>query len=239
MRLVFGNGVVVALLAGAAVVAVELLLLGGARYFATPLGVRGYDHAHRLLRPSGPVGQLLGTAGSVLMLMTLLYVARKRVRSLSRLGAPRAWLEFHVFCGLFGPILVSLHTTFKFNGLVSVAYWSMVLVVLSGFVGRYLFARIPKTIRGEEMTRAQLDARVAELRRAIDTAGPDPEALREARRLERERATLERRIAVLTRTKRLFAMWHVFHLPLVWILFVVFVLHVVVVSYLGYGFLSH
>ena len=39
----------------------------------------------------------------------------------------------HLFCGVVGPVLVTFHTSFKFNGLVSVAYWSMVIVMLSGF----------------------------------------------------------------------------------------------------------
>ena len=69
----------------------------------------------------------------------------KRLRDAGRM---KTWLEVHVFCGIVGPVLVTFHTSFKFNGIVSVAYWSMVAVVLSGFVGRYLYVRIPRSIRG-------------------------------------------------------------------------------------------
>jgi hypothetical protein len=70
------------------------------------------------------------------MLVPFLYMARKRVPALRNLGNLRWWLEVHLFCGVIGPVLVTYHTSFKFNGIVSAAYWSMVIVVLSGFVGR-------------------------------------------------------------------------------------------------------
>ena len=44
----------------------------------------------------------------------------------------------------------------------------MVVVVLSGFVGRYLYVRIPKTLRGVELSAADLEARVAEIREPLD-----------------------------------------------------------------------
>lgn len=49
-----------------------------------------------------------------------------------------------------------------------------------------------------------------------------------------ERAVLLRRIAYLERTKRLFELWHVFHLPLVYLQMVIVVAHVGVTVYLGY-----
>jgi hypothetical protein len=232
------NGIFAGLFAGGIVSGLVLFGFGGWTYFTTPLRARGYVPVHRLLRPSGPYGQLLGVAGSVLMLLTILYVVRKRVKRFARVGSAKNWLEFHIFCGIFGPVLISLHTSFKFNGIVSVAYWSMVLVVLSGFVGRVLYARIPRTIRGEELSHAELVARAEELERELLDRDARPELVDEARRIAAERATLTRRIANLQRTKRLFGMWHDFHLPLVWILFVIFVLHIAVVTYLGYTFLS-
>ena len=45
---------------------------------------------------------------------------------------------------------------------------------------------------------------------------------------------LLRRIAYLERTKRLFELWHVFHLPLVYLQMVIVVAHVGVTVYLGY-----
>ncbi len=157
------NVVLLATLGGLLVALWLVVAHGAAAYYATPLSIRGYAPAHRILRPSGTAGHLLGFAGTLFIFATLAYVARRRIRRLARMGSMPRWLEVHIFCGVFGPILVTFHTSFKFNGLVSVAFWSMVLVVVSGFVGRYLYVRIPKTIRGEELTRAELEQRATEL----------------------------------------------------------------------------
>lgn len=49
-----------------------------------------------------------------------------------------------------------------------------------------------------------------------------------------ERATLLRRMAYLRKTKQLFDLWHVFHMPLVYILFAIVVAHVAITLYMGY-----
>lgn len=150
-------------------IAVVVIGLDGWSYYWTPQDVRAYTDLHPLLRPSGAVGRLLGIVGLGLMLVMHVYTVRKRApRALRFMGPVTFWLEFHIFCGLLGPVLVTLHTSFKFNGLISVAYWSMVIVVASGFVGRYLYVRIPRSIRGHELGRAEIDERVAELRRRFD-----------------------------------------------------------------------
>ena len=164
------NGLSLALVASAVITAFVLFGLGGWRYYWAPQDVRAYTDLHPLLRPSGLVGNLLGIAGVALMTVMHTYTMRKRFRWMSRLGSITAWLEFHIFCGVLGPVLITLHTSFKFNGLISVAYWSMVAVVLSGFVGRYLYVRIPRSIRGIELTDAELITRAAEATRLLSTS---------------------------------------------------------------------
>jgi hypothetical protein len=200
-------------------------------YYTTSLGVRGYETAHPILRPSGELGHLLGFAGTLFLFATLPYLARKRLHILRSVGRPSQWLEVHIFCGVFGPILITYHTSFRFNGIVSVAYWSMLLVVISGFVGRYLYVRIPRTIRGEELSRAELEARAEKLEQeAVDPAT----AAHLRRKISKERDVLLRRIARLEKTRRLFQLWHVFHRPFVWVMFLVFFIHFGVALYFGY-----
>jgi hypothetical protein len=253
-----------------------LFAFRGRDYYAAPLEVRVYGPGHALLRPSGPVGQTFGIVGALLMLVPFLYMARKRVSWLKGAGSLKTWLEIHLFCGVVGPVLVTFHTAFKFGGLIAAAYWSMVIVVLSGFVGRYLYVRIPRSIRGTELTRTELDAKADTLRAELAAAVASPAVLEQIdaferastqgfvtgdlllrgrlRRLDRElaragagrelreralalaaeRTTLLRRIAHLQKTKSLFELWHVFHLPLVYALLVIVAVHVAVTVYLGY-----
>ena len=175
------HALALAFLVSAGLVAFVFFRLGGWEYYFAPAATRGYVPAHKLLRPAGRAGELFGIAGLLIMCMTLVYAVRKKFRGLSRIGTTKTWLEIHIFCGLVGPVLVTLHTAMKFNGVVSIAYWSMVLVVLSGFVGRYLYVRIPKSLRGTEISLEELDARAIQLKGQL-AAGGLPTAL--LRRIE-------------------------------------------------------
>lgn len=96
-------------------------------------------------------GHGIGIAGFVLMLMTeTLYSLRKRSRSV-RWGRMSAWLQFHIFTGLVGPYMVLLHSSWKFNGLAGATTLLTGIIVVSGFVGRYIFTRIPRTMDGLEI----------------------------------------------------------------------------------------
>ncbi len=106
----------------------------------------------REIPPAGDLfGHSLGIVGFILMLMTeTLYSFRKRSRS-ARWGRMSEWLQFHIFTGLVGPFMVLLHTSWKFNGLAGVTTLFTVVIVISGFVGRYIFTRIPRTMDGLEI----------------------------------------------------------------------------------------
>lgn len=96
-------------------------------------------------------GHGIGILGFVLMLMTeTLYSLRKRSRSV-RWGRMSTWLQFHIFTGIVGPYMVLLHTSWKFNGLAGVSTLFTVIIVVSGFVGRYIFTRVPRTLDGLEI----------------------------------------------------------------------------------------
>ena len=97
---------------------------------------------------SGLLGHTLGVIGFVLMLMTeVLYSLRKRYQ-FARWGKLQHWLSFHIFTGLVGPYLVLLHTSWKFNGLAGVLMLLTVLIVASGFVGRYFYTAVPRSADG-------------------------------------------------------------------------------------------
>ncbi|NUO03348.1 MAG: hypothetical protein HUU01_22280, partial [Saprospiraceae bacterium] len=80
------------------------------------------------------------------------YQAKKRFRFLARLGRLKYWLEFHIFLCSLGPVMILFHTAFKFGGIVSISFWSMVAVVLSGIIGRFIYIQIPRTIEGRELS---------------------------------------------------------------------------------------
>lgn len=108
-------------------------------------------------------GHSLGILGFILMLMTeTLYSLRKRSRS-ARWGRMSSWLEFHIFTGLVGPYLALLHTSWKFNGLAGVVMLLTVVIVVSGFIGRYIYTALPRTVDGVEVETSALEAEIAAL----------------------------------------------------------------------------
>ncbi len=125
----------------------------GADYYSTNFEERHSHEQYEILKPTGFVGHGIGIAGSLFMIIGVFgYMARKRFRSLSRIGVLKYWLEFHIFLCTLGPILVLYHTSFKFGGIVAISFWSMVAVVLSGIIGRFIYLQIPRTIQGRELS---------------------------------------------------------------------------------------
>lgn len=133
------------------------LSLKGYEYYQTPLEERFYQDSHAYLKASGIFGQGLGVLGTLLILVgVVLYITAKKYGYLERFIRLRYLLEFHIFLCTLGPIMILFHTTFKFGGIVSIAFWSMVIVVLSGVVGRYIYNQIPRSISGKELSLVEI-----------------------------------------------------------------------------------
>ncbi len=153
------------------VLATSFLAYQGYSYYSLGVENRFFHPDHQTLKPSGFLGHTLGIFGSLMMLVGVsTYMLRKRVSKFSRLGILKYWLEFHIFLCTLGPILVLYHTAFKFGGLVAVSFWSMVAVVLSGVIGRYIYLQIPRTIEGREMNLSEINQIKDELNKKLITA---------------------------------------------------------------------
>jgi hypothetical protein len=103
------------------------------------------------------LGYWLGVAGGSLMLVLLVYPLRKRYRALAVLGPLKHWFRFHLVAGIAGPVIVLFHSTFRigsFNAAIALA--SMLLVVASGLVGRFVYRKIHHGLFGSRATAAEL-----------------------------------------------------------------------------------
>lgn len=161
----------------------------GYTYYSLSLENRFFHPEHQALKPSGLIGHGLGIIGSFLMVVGVsMYMLRKRIKMFSRIGVLKYWLEFHIFLCLLGPVLVLYHTAFKFGGLVAVSFWSMIAVVLSGVIGRYIYLQIPRTIEGREMNLNEMNQIKDELNKKITTIyNIDEETLEEILNAVKER----------------------------------------------------
>jgi hypothetical protein len=136
--------------------------------FCLTVAIYGYDYyslaglerphspKHHLLRPSGAIGINLGIFGVALFMLIYLYYFRKRWGWLGSLGTTKHWLDFHIVLGISAPVIIAFHAAFKFRGIAGMAFWIMVAVALSGVVGRYIYAQIPRRLNSAELTWQEL-----------------------------------------------------------------------------------
>jgi len=140
------------------ILSVGILLINGYNYYIIPVEERVFSSAHQIFKPSGIWGHGLGIAGTLMMIIGVsVYMLRKRKPRIFRFGNLKYWLEFHIFLCTLGPVFVLFHTAFKFGGIVAVSFWSMVAVVLSGIIGRFIYIQIPRTIQGHELDYNELN----------------------------------------------------------------------------------
>lgn len=126
-------------------------------------------HERMPFTPASDVGYALGVVGGSLMLVLLLYPLRKRFPWLGVLGPMRYWFRFHLVAGIAGPFVVLLHSTFhigSFNAAIALA--SMLLVVASGLVGRFLYRHIHHGLYGSRATLAEMQQALARQLEGLD-----------------------------------------------------------------------
>jgi hypothetical protein len=101
--------------------------------------------------PEEGLGYWLGLVGGVMMLLAMVYGLFKHVSALRSLGWMKRWLSLHIMFGIAGPFLVLVHSTFRLGSLNgAVALISMVLVFLSGVMGRFLYSKIHYGLGGSK-----------------------------------------------------------------------------------------
>ncbi|MET0087697.1 MAG: hypothetical protein ABW082_14430 [Sedimenticola sp.] len=232
--------------------------------------------------PEEGVGYTLGIVGGVLLLFQAVYPLRKRVGIIKQLGNTKYWFMSHMYAGVLAPVLLIFHCNFKLGSMNGrVALFSMLLVALSGLVGRHLYIRIHHGLYGRRkkleqlqkqwgdtkqhlsdlpLEHQRLDCMLESFEKPILSSSYSPlRSIRSlfflhirtaylrnrARRLIRASIPTEHQAAILWLLKqrthaalelaefngyeRLFALWHVLHLPFFFLMFITGIFHVIAV----------
>jgi uncharacterized membrane protein len=279
--------------------AVVLVIAGyGYDYYTLGASERPFSPKHDILRPSGTIGIRIGMLGVLMFFLIYLYPLRKKWGWLGRQGNSRHWLDFHIVLGTTAPIIIAFHSSFKFGNIAGMAFWSMLMVTLSGFVGRYLYSQIPRNLNAAELSMKEMQEREAALRKelaeqrstfgfAVDALYQLPSAaqvaktpavaslvsmvlidfrrpfrtswvrlqqagfgawlfslfgflptrnhgLERALRVAKTEAKLSKSIAFLSRTQRIFQLWHVIHRPFSYAFAILAIIHITLALYMGY-----
>jgi hypothetical protein len=229
------------------------------------------------------------------MLLLFIYPMRKHFAFARNWGRVKWWFLVHMLLGVGGPLLILLHSTFRIGSLnAGVALYSMIIVALSGVIGRFIYARVHRGLRGEQvgfkelLSHAKLDQ--ADVRSRLAFA-PKVEAWlkdfeqvelqakagwltysrqvfwlplklwivyarcvnelhkpirrlaahgkwskadlvrreKQSRKLVRRHLTAVVRVAQYTAYERFFSLWHVAHIPFVYLLVISAIVHVIAV----------
>ena len=130
--------------------------LAGFPYYRLSLADRVRSPLHSLLRPSGVIGQSAGILALLIFCFLWLYPLRKKYRRLAFTGSVARWLDVHILAAIGLPLLLAIHASWRFDGLVGLGYFAMLVVCASGIVGRYLYVRIPRSRSGVASSREEV-----------------------------------------------------------------------------------
>jgi hypothetical protein len=123
------------------------LVSRGFGFYRLALSARPAHPDYHTLNPSGLVGHGYGIAGTALIFTNLLYLARRRFAAHfpTWAGSMRTWLNMHAFTGLLGSILIVFHSAFQLrSAIATITAASLAIVVVTGLIGFYLHALVPK-----------------------------------------------------------------------------------------------
>ena len=126
--------------------------------------------------PGSLAGSLIGIIAAALILLASAYSLVKRLPSLHRKVTrripARTLLALHIYLGLLGALLALVHSAHKFNSPLGISLTgALLLIVISGYVARYILNQVAKAVRGRQSDLAVMKVALAEVREGADPPG--------------------------------------------------------------------
>lgn len=152
-------------------------------------------------------GHSIGILGAAFILIIFLYPVRKYF---IKAGTLKSWLNWHIFFGLTGPMLIMIHAAFQFHAqIASLAFGVMAVNVLSGIIGFFFYSGYIRT---------------AKKRMEMDSKTGIPLARR------------EESLMIEATSSKILRKWKYIHYPLAALFIVVMVFHIAsIIYYKGLG----
>ncbi len=125
--------------------------------------------------PGSELALFCGYLGTALMVISMAYPLRRRFRLFMRTASNKYWLDLHLMTGTVGPMFILLHTALRLDNWVSIPFGSMLMVVGSGFFGRYLYTLVPAMTYGYDIEELSLRAKLNSITQKVPEAATDAE----------------------------------------------------------------
>ena len=188
-------------------------------------------------------GHILGIAGAIIIGFALLYPIRKRIFGKRGKANP---LNRHIIYGLIGATLGTIHSAHKFSSPIGVlTFLALLLVVLSGIVGRFLYRNVNKQLREQKKDLNLLRDHLKTIRTEIAACAAKADGLETEENAQIKEncrdifeqayaaAELEMSVSMFEKTKALFSKWVHVHYVLTFFLVTMLVVHVLSALYYG------
>ncbi|MGK0484030.1 MAG: thioredoxin reductase (NADPH) [Planctomycetota bacterium] len=170
-----GTGLVQAL---SAALALTLLTLAFAIYHRDYYGLPAFERPaslkHDLLRPGRGLGLWLGIASISLVAVNLAYLIRRAPAFAAKfagwpIGSLKVWMTSHVATGVLAFLFALLHAAMAPRNTVgSHALWALLALLVTGSIGRYLYAWVPRAANGRELEIDEVKSQLSSLSGAWD-----------------------------------------------------------------------
>jgi thioredoxin reductase len=204
-----GTGLFRALFAGFLMSVFTLVwALWHADYYGLSDSERAAHSKHALLHPARGIALWLGILAVLLILVNLLYLVRRSPRINWTFGSLKVWMSSHVATGILALLAAMLHGAMRPGSSPGGhAFWTLALLFVTGAIGRYFYAYVPRAANGRELELAEVRERLTRIseewnegqREFRRRAQAEIEALVEARQW---RGSFFGRVAALFRGQR-------------------------------------
>jgi len=159
-----GTGLTKALIIGFALaLAVLCWALWNADYYLLPGSERPAHPKHALLRPGLGLGLWMGVTASLLICVNLLYLLRRSPWCRFNRGSLQAWMTSHVATGILALLFAIVHSAMAPRDTPGGhAFWALAVLMLTGAIGRYFYAYVPRAANGRELELAEVKTRLSQ-----------------------------------------------------------------------------
>jgi putative YpdA family bacillithiol system oxidoreductase len=131
-------------------------------YYPLPEAQRALHPLHEVLKSSGSFGLGCALAATFLLFANLLYLPRRWFGSSSILGSLRAWMTSHIATGTLAFLLLLFHAALSPRPTAGgYALAALTILAITGAVGRYFYAFVPRAANGREAALEDLRAEMA------------------------------------------------------------------------------
>jgi len=126
-------------------------------YYALETAARPTHDKHSWLRPGRGVGLALGLTATGLIIINLLYLIRRSPQFNFRLGSLQGWMTSHIATGILALLCALLHGAMApADTPGGHALWALAVLLVTGAIGRYFYAYVPRAANGRELELAEV-----------------------------------------------------------------------------------